>query len=161
MVQAILIPHEMDKPIALQGFDRLSVMQLAVGGYVEPVFIEKHSMTIYANEEGKIHQLPVNRRATCLWWLFAPEMRGLDIIVGDIVLVGSARGRGSMTALDPELKQLLFDTDSFKIEIQSQFDAHIWRPCQERFYDFFVAGMFGLNLVKPVAPGNDVRVVAA
>ena len=161
MVQAILIPHEMNKPIALQGFDRLSVMRLSLDGYVEPIHLAQPEMTMYANEERRVQELPINRRATFLWWLFAPEMRGLDIVVGDVVVVGSARGRGSLTTLSPEFRQLLFNTDNFRIEVQSQFDPHVWRPCEEHFHDYFVAVMFGLNLVKPVAPGNDVRVVAA
>lgn len=161
MVQAILIPHEMKKPIALQGFDRLSVMRLAADGFVESIFVSQRDLTIYANEERRVQVLPINRRATFLWWLFAPELRGMDVIVGDVVVAGSAKGRGSLTPLDSDFKQLLFDAEAFRVEVQSPHDPRRWRPCEERFHDFFVAAMFGLNLVKPVAPGNDVRVVAA
>jgi hypothetical protein len=43
-------------------------------------------LTIYANEEGKVHNLPVNRRATCMWWLLSPTVRGSDVLVGDVVI---------------------------------------------------------------------------
>jgi hypothetical protein len=38
--------------------------QEAVGGYVEPVYLE--DKTILANEEGLVHQLPMNHAATVL-----------------------------------------------------------------------------------------------
>ena len=89
MVTGIVIPHETRLEIFTNEFSDLASYQAAVGGYIEPVTIERPRMTIFANEEGKVRQLPVNRHATCLWWLLSPGIRGHDILVGDVALVGS------------------------------------------------------------------------
>ena len=63
----------------------LTQLQTAVGGYIElvPHFVPE----AYCNEEGKLHQLPVNVTATALWW----EAMGIaicdDFLVGSVVLV--------------------------------------------------------------------------
>lgn len=71
---------------------RLLQLQLLVGGYIEalvcPDFIRDADLaTMYANEEGKLHQLPINRRATD----FLVPGVGLawgDYVAGPVVLAG-------------------------------------------------------------------------
>jgi hypothetical protein len=63
-----------------------------VGGYVQ--IIELRDAVIYAAEEGKLMRLPINDRATSLWWEHGPGMDRVplinrDYIVGTVVLVGS------------------------------------------------------------------------
>ena len=65
-------------------------LQALVGGYIEavPQWVDYIGTpcVVYCNEEGKLDELPVNIRATALWW----KARGRpadDVLVGDIVLV--------------------------------------------------------------------------
>jgi hypothetical protein len=40
----------------------------------------------YANEEGELRNLPVNMRATVMWWSKIGQLGG-DVLCGDIVVV--------------------------------------------------------------------------
>jgi len=92
MITGIVIPQDENSPLEERALDGLPDYQAALGGWVEAIHIEKPSMTLFVNEEGKIRGLPRNARATALWWLLSPSIRQLDVIVGDTVLIGSSRG---------------------------------------------------------------------
>lgn len=66
--------------------DTLAAFQRVVGGYIEQVGTE--DVSIFLNEEGKIHGLPVNELATSLWWLLCPAMTGVDAICGPVLITG-------------------------------------------------------------------------
>lgn len=68
----------------------LEQLQKIVGGYIEPVHGIKYQnriATMIVNEEGKLNNLPVNRKATELFSdTFGPFV---DVIVGDVaILIG-------------------------------------------------------------------------
>lgn len=50
--------------------------------------------------------------------LLAPEARGFDVWVGDVVVIGSQRGRSSSTELPPDFRDLLLSTNSYKYEVR-------------------------------------------
>jgi hypothetical protein len=84
-VQAIR-SRETDKQPGLQE------LQDIVDGYIEAVphwddYMGKPCV-VYCNEDGKARELPVNMRATLLWYakLGGPAQNG-DVLCGDIVLV--------------------------------------------------------------------------
>ena len=160
MVTGIVIPHETRLEIFTHEFSDLASYQAAVGGYIEPVTIERPRMTIFANEEGKVYKLPINRRATRLWWLLSPTVRGLDMLVGDIVLIGSHRGRGSTNDVPQSFMQLLMKTRSYKIEVQTVEDP-AWYGNENSFDNYFEAAIYALNLLERWTTATDVRVVEA
>ena len=82
MVTGIVIPHETSVALQKVEFQTLTDYQTAVGGYVELVHLEGHPLAIIADEDGKVKRLPVNQRATCLWWLLNPKGLGGDFLVG-------------------------------------------------------------------------------
>lgn len=161
MITGIVIPHDTEAPLVEKQFDGLSDYQAAVGGYIEPVYIESSRLTIFANEEGKVYGLPENRRATCLWWLLSPEARGRDILAGNIVLIGSKRGRGTSTDIPPELIKLLMATSVYKIEVQTVNGDDSWYGNQVEFNNYFEAAIYGLNLLERWTAATDVRVIEA
>ena len=61
----------------------LSVLQAAVGGYIEGVPLNEGYM--YVNDEGKLRGLPVNAPATDL-------IDFNDVIVGDVVILAVGEG---------------------------------------------------------------------
>lgn len=81
--------------------DGYETMRKAVGGYIERVSLELADM--YINENGKVHNLPANVRATWIAWheqSIAPD----DFIVGDAILFGKADKYGNETSITPELR---------------------------------------------------------
>ena len=160
MVTGIVIPHETRLEIFTHEFSDLASYQAAVGGYIEPVTIERPRMTIFANEEGKVQQLPINRRATYLWWLHSPSVRGHDILVGDVALIGSRGGAGSTTSLPADFIELLLETASYRIEVRTITEPKDWYGNQARFETYFEAGIYAINLAERWSQVRDVRVVA-
>lgn len=145
MVTGIVIPHETRLEIFTHEFSDLASYQAAVGGYIEPITIERPPMTLFANEEGKVRQLPINRRATCLWWIQSPHARGNDTLVGDVALVGSRSGAGSTTDLPADFIELLLETASYKIEVRTITEPKDWCGNQARFETYFEAGIYAIN----------------
>lgn len=161
MVTGIVIPHETRLEIFTHEFSDLASYQAAVGGYIEPVTIERPRMTIFANEEGKVRQLPINRRATYLWWLHSPSVRGHDMLVGDVALIGSRGGAGSTISLPADFIELLLETASYKIEVRTADEPKSWYSNQREFDTYFEAAIYALNLLERWTQVRDVRVVAA
>ncbi len=56
---------------------KLRELQKIVGGYIEILTLNGNEIMV-VNEEGKIHDLPLNLQAT--------ELFGLDVIVGDVLV---------------------------------------------------------------------------
>ena len=73
----------------------LADLQGGVGGNIEivPYFTryEDKPAVAFCNEEGKLHGLPVNQRATKLWYAQELRFMGRDILVGPIVIVTGDR----------------------------------------------------------------------
>jgi hypothetical protein len=161
MITGIVIPHDTELPLAEEPFGSLADYQKAVGGYVEIVHISSPRLSMYANEEGKVYGLPINRRATCLWWLVSPESRGRDVLVGDIVLIGASRGPNSATDLDQRFRALLLETASYKLEVRLMSDRESWRPTEGEYRTYFDAAIRGINLLESSMSISDIRVIAA
>ena len=161
MVTGIVIPHETRLEIFTNEFSDLASYQAAVGGYIEPVYLEQVHLTIFANEEGKVQQLPINRRATYLWWLHSPSVRGHDILVGDVALIGSRGGAGSTTSLPADFIELLLKTASYKIEVRTADEPKSWYSNQREFDNYFEATIYALNLLERWSQVRDIRVVSA
>ncbi len=161
MVTGIVIPHETRLEVFTQEFTDLTSYQAAVGGYIEPITIQHPPMTLFANEEGKVRNLPVNRSATCLWWLLSPEARGNDILVGNVVLVGTCAASGSTIDVPAEFLYLLMSAQSLKVEVRTISEPTEWCGNEARFDTFFEAAFYGIDLAKRWTRVCDIRVVAA
>ena len=159
MAEGIVIPHDADEPLRIMQFTKLEDYQNAVGGWIEFVQIESPRLDIIANEEGKVHGLPINKRATVMWWLLVPELNRVDALVGDIILTGA---RGSAQVDVPEdFRTLLLDTASYKYEVQAYGEAGHWSGNAMRFESYFEAAVNGLNLKERWTAAEKIRVVAA
>jgi hypothetical protein len=160
MVTGIVIPHETRVSIFEHEFTDLASYQAAVGGYIEPVAIERPRMTIFANEEGRVRKLPFNRRATLLWWLHSPSARGHNLLVGDVALVGALGGRGSTTDLPADFLALVLETPCYRIEVQT-VDDRAWLGNQATFDTYFEGADYAIGLLSRWNQVRDVRVIAA
>lgn len=79
--------------------NELLTLQSAVGGLIEVATLQS-GYTMFMNEEGKIHELPVNIKATEIWLANFPNFP--DVIMGDVVLAGGTDEEGEQLGLDPE-----------------------------------------------------------
>jgi hypothetical protein len=72
----------------------LSIMQEAVGGYIECVSFDGFEM--WLNEEGKLIGLPINEVATAIW---ESHYGATDVIMGNVLFTGEADDEGYSTEL--------------------------------------------------------------
>ena len=159
MVTGIVIPHETNRALQKVEFEGLTDYQTAVGSYIETVKMDGHELVIVADEDGKVKQLPINRRATCLWWLLNPVEIGGDFLVGDVVILGAGRA-GSMNDVPASLAALLSESTSFQVKVCLSKGFDTWIPIGEPVADFFEATTRALKLMEVWRPPEEVKVVA-
>lgn len=92
----------------------LKTLQGLVGGWLEAVYgahdeTGAPQVTILCNEEGKIHNLPLNRKATALWYAIDPLARGRDTLRGTVVVIGGADQNGNMMDIPAEVADMLIE----------------------------------------------------
>lgn len=161
MVIGIVIPADEDEPIYKQEFKSLSDYQQAVGGLIEAIDLDSPPATIYVNEEGKLQGLPLNRRATMISWMHNSSFRGKDVIKGDAVLVGPPDDEGKTLAVPQAYVFLLFETATYRIEVQTADDPAAWNGNQARYDNWVEAYNAGLGLWERWLAVENVRVIAA
>ncbi|WP_349902684.1 DUF3846 domain-containing protein [Parafrigoribacterium humi] len=159
MVTGIVIPHETRLALQKVEFQNLTDYQTAVGGYIETVKMDGHPLVIVADEDGKMKQLPVNRRATCLWWLLTPGSLGGDFLVGDVVILGEYH-QGRMNDVPEKLTALLLETSSYEVQACLSKQFNTWVRIGKTYADFFEAARNALTLMEVWEPPGEVKVVA-
>lgn len=159
MAKGIVIPHDAGALLHTAQFSALNDYQDAVGGWIEPIQIQSPHICIIANEEGKVHGLQLNQRATIMLWLLAQELQGLDALVGDVVLIGT-RGPEQVEIPEP-FRKLLLETDRYKCEVQTDKRPDHWYGSGMRFSSYFRAAADVLNFKSRSSDIEKVRVVAA
>lgn len=123
MVKGLFVPADETAPIDIREFAALDDYQNAVGRWIEPVDIPSLGVTIYVNEEGLIRQLPLNARATFLWWFHVPAPRQKAMLVGDAVLVGMPDHKGDSTDVPSAVIGLTAPGHLWRIEYLTESDA--------------------------------------
>jgi len=161
MVTGVIIPTDESLAITQHEFNDLRDYQQAVGGLIEAIDLDSPAMSLFANEEGKLLGLPINRRATILWWLHSPATYGYDILAGDAVLVGQPDRHGETQSAPPEFVSLLLDAPSFKVEVQTSGPESPWYGNGRRFQDYFSAAMYAADLSHRWTQVTRARVVVA
>lgn len=104
----IIEPNQFPRKLKID--NELSAYQKAVKGYIECVDLP-NGATIICNEEGKINGEPLNRI------LYDDYDEIVDIVAGNMVVVGFDANEGEFTSLSPEqyeeVKQQFFCPDIF------------------------------------------------
>lgn len=161
MFRAIQIPQDEQRPLYKVQINDLAGMQAAVGGYIEIVDLTPLHASLVIAEEGKLMNLEINRRATLLFWLLFPSIRGRDAIVGDVLIVGHPDKDGNTTDAPAEVVELLFETKSYKAEFQTFDDAKKFNGNLRRFEDYFEAANYALLKAQSWTAVQRTRVVPA
>jgi Domain of unknown function (DUF3846) len=161
MVTGVIIPANETLAVSQHEFNDLRDYQKVVGGLIEAIDLDPPAMTFFANDEAKLIGLPINRRATILWWLHSPATYGFDVLSGDAVLVGQPDQNGDTQSAPAEFISLLMDTPSFKVDVQTSGPDTPWYSNDMRFEDYFTAALCAVDLTHRWAQVTRARVVAA
>ncbi|MEV7757826.1 DUF3846 domain-containing protein [Microbacterium sp. NPDC089180] len=137
-------------------FAGLDDYQRAVGGWIEPVDIPSLGVTIYVNEEGLIRQLPLNSRATFLWWFHVPAARQKVMLAGDAVIVGIPDRRGDSTDVPEAVLELTTPGRRWRVEYLTVPDS-CWRQGDIEHDDVWGAMFWGVMLLERAAGVRHVR----
>ena len=143
-IRGLMVPAEPSALPTRATFHGLGTIQATVGGYVEAVNTEREGLTLYANDEGKLRGLPLNKRATVLWWLHSPAARGVDVLVGDVAVVGQPDPDGANVGLPEQFMDVVLGDQRFEIELQ--VGPARWERSDAR-YGYFAAGARALRLI--------------
>lgn len=156
MVKGLLVPLDETASIETREFAGLDDYQAAVGGWIEPVDVPSLGVTIYVNEEGLIRQLPLNTRATFLWWFHVPAARQKAMLVGDAVLVGMPDHKGDSTDVPNAVIGLTAAGRPWRIEYLTETDAR-WRQGDVGHDDVWEAMVWGMVLLERAADVKNIR----
>lgn len=160
MVTGVVVPHDDNLPLELREFGGLADYQQAVGGSVEAVDLDSPATTLFVNDEGKIHGMPVNRRATLLAWLTNRYLRRSDVICGSAVLVGPPDEFGCSQRVPADFLALLLETKAYAAEVQTVDNPNTWSRNLITFDDFWQAAAYALSLAERWLAVTQIRVVA-
>lgn len=98
-MRAAIIPADTTQPIRVEDIeDNFEALGALVGGFIETVGTRAIAASMYVNEEGKIHGLARNDRATLVANL-SQSIRSTDYIAGDAGLLGLYDDEGNDTDL--------------------------------------------------------------
>lgn len=158
-VNSIVIPADTEVAMRREQIaPRLPDYQAITGGSIERVSLENPAASLYVNEDGKLLELPLNRRATLLLWMHNPAFRYRDAIVGDALLIGPVDGDGYDTKVPDELANVLFETKRFRPEVQVHGESG-WHGNDRRFDNWIDAYSYALDLSRRWTAVRDIRVV--
>ncbi|MEA9985677.1 DUF3846 domain-containing protein [Subtercola sp. RTI3] len=146
MVTGVFIPHDEDRPLEIREFEGLKAYQASVQGNIEAIDILTMNASFYCNEEAKIFNLPINRRATLMWWMDSPQMRHRDTINGNAIIIGLPDEEGDTQDAPKELMQLLFEAGAYRAMYETADSPDSWNGNSVRYTDYFIAA--GHALIK-------------
>lgn len=161
MVTGVIIPADESVAVTRHQFHGLSDYQQAVGGFIGAIDLESPAMSFFVNDESKLIGLPINRRATTLWWLHSPAAYGYDIITGDAVLVGQPDRVGETQSVPDEFVALLTGAQAFKVEVQTAGPNSPWCGNRRCFPNYFAAAQHAADLRFRWTQVTAARVVTA
>lgn len=139
-INSIVIPADDEQPLRQSDLSPggLEDRQQLVGGFIQGVDLPEPPARLYFNEDGKLMNLPPNKRATLLLWLHNPKFRYQDIIVGDAFIVGPVGRDSSDTSVPDNYVQTLFEGTRFRVELQPR-GTNEWHEHPDRFDDWVTA----------------------
>ena len=132
-INSIVIPADEEQALQSQQLTTsLEDRQQLVGGLIQGIDLADPPARLYCNEEGKVLELPMNKRATLLLWAHNPAFRYRDVLVGDVFLVGPVGRHSIDTSVPDEYVERLFEARQFRVEVKPYGDSE-WHEHPERF----------------------------
>lgn len=161
MPTGIVIPVDEAEPIFRTEIDHFTDYQRVIGGYFQVIDLVNPEASLYVDEEGKLKHLEMNRRATMLMWIHNPAFVHRDVVTGPALIVGPPNAEGETQSVPQELDDLLFDTLSYKVEVQTLDNPDTWNTNQRRFTEWTEAYNAALSLSVRWTAVEQIRIVPA
>lgn len=158
MVHGVVIPADSEQALVVREFTSLEDYQSAVGGWIEAVDLPGLGATVYVNEEGLLRQLPLNGRASFLWWYHVPAVRQNAMLVGDAVVIGLPDHSGNNTDLPLQVRDQLLTAVPHVIELRLNGQPG-WHRTQAIYPDYLEAIVWAMVLLERIPEAVDVRVL--
>jgi hypothetical protein len=160
MPTGILIPVDESEEITVIEVNDFEDYRRVIGGYFQVIDLENPEASLYMDEEGKIKQQPVNRRATLLLWAHRSVFRSRDVVCGPSILIGAPDGFGETQDVPDQLLSLLTATSKFKYQVKTINDNE-WAGNALTFSDWVEAYNAALGLADRWTLVTEVQVVPA
>jgi hypothetical protein len=158
MTKGIYLPADELAPLEVRDFADFMDYQSVVGGLFDVVDLPDLSATVYVNDEGLIIGLPVNPRATYLWWLCVPAAREMSFLVGDAVIIGMPDDEGNNTDIPQDLLHALTFDGQFRVEVVVRGDPN-WYTNIARYPNYWDAAAWAGTLRERWTEVEHMRVV--
>lgn len=158
MTKGIYLPADELAPLEVREFADFMDYQSAVGGLFDVVDLPDLNATIYVNDEGLVIGLPMNARATNLWWMCVPAARNASILVGDAVIIGMPDDEGADTDIPDELLRALTFNGQFRIEVQLRDDPQ-WYTNVASYPSYWAAAEWAGVLREHWTQAEHLRIV--
>lgn len=97
----------------------IKTLQTTVGGYIQAIPClfdqdETPQAMAWCNEESKLQDLPINHRATALWWALDDTMRGVDTLNGTAIFTGGIDRDGDVLPLPDVIQKVWATVDQMR-----------------------------------------------
>jgi hypothetical protein len=159
VVRALRIPTESGEPITAFEVHQLEDYQAAVGGgWIEPVDVPELGITIYVHEKGLILGLPLNSRATFLWWYFVSQARQKPMLVGPALVVGLPDWNVDSTDVPTEIAERFLNPGKWCVEVKLQGETD-WMQIPVTYTDYFEALVWAMVTLERWIRAEDTRMV--
>lgn len=159
MPQGVFIPADQEHPLERRDVHALDDYRATVGRNIEAVDLPEAEATLFINEEGWLRLLPVNARATLLWWLWVPAARrARSVLLGDAILVGASDRRGEESDVPEDLAASLLYPHGHGIELRVPGGSR-WHPVPAHFPSYHQAVAQAISLIDEWQPVEHVRIV--
>lgn len=160
-ITSIVIPADESLPLHTReiGPSQLSDYQHLVGGLIDVIDIDNPPASLYVNDEGKLLDLPLNRRATVLLWAHHSGLRFRDFVAGDAFLTGQPDQAGDGTDTPEDLVRVLVDGQQCRVQSKLRGDD-TWHLSPDRFAHWAGAYSHALQIARDPAV-EDIKTVPA
>lgn len=159
-IRAIHIPVDEDSLIDIVELPQgdYKAWQSYVGGTFDVITMHEPESSLVVHDEGKIIGLPLNRRATLMLWTHNKPFRGRDVIMGDVLILGSVDDEGETLAVSDQLVELLTTYEEWRYEVKV-IGEDGWHGNQVTYDNVWNAYNSALRKAEAWALVVDVRVV--
>lgn len=161
VIKGVYVPYDEEQALEVVEIHQgnIKAIQHYVGGYFEVVPLEDPEASVFCDEEGKVNGRLLNRRATLVWWTYWPAARNVDILAGDVLILGGVDGEGNTLGCPDELIDLLVTNPGpFKYQVQVTGEDG-WHSNQRVLEDRFDAFNDALALAERWLKVERTRVV--
>lgn len=163
VIKGIYFPCDEDKPAELVTVDQSDYrnIQKYTSGPFGAFDAFRPSCSIFYSDEGKIYNLPLNRKASLFLWVHRTEFRNYDALLGDVLILGPAdEETGESQSVPDELVELIFNTTEYKYMVKVTGESG-WHGNGRRYDNWIDAYNDALALATRWLKVEHCKVVAA